>query len=180
MSDVEILHDPVQAAYASGAGTIYDRSRHEVLNDPPWLESVKREFERPQLFQYRHRDTGNFVLASWMFHPKDGKGPGLFIELEAYPDRETFPTRDYLRMRFRPADEQARDIQRRCAEKQQRAHELRKESRRDALKAAKRLKRMGLDYEAHQLQIGATPYIGEAEAADGGESREKLNDMARD
>ena len=175
----EVTFDPVFAMYVSGAGTTYAPERHEVLHDPPWLESVKREFGRPKLFQYRHRDTGNFVLAEWVARPNECRGPGLFIELEAYPDRDTYPTREYLHLRFRPADEQVKEVQKRVAARRREVMELKKESRRDAIKAARRLRNMGLDHEASLLAEGAMPYVGDAEANDDGASKHTLNHIAR-
>ena len=75
--NIEITFDPKAAAMAEGLRL--DPTSHEVLAECEWLKAAKRATERSTLLLYRHRFTGQFVLADMIFEPD------VIQELEAFP-----------------------------------------------------------------------------------------------
>lgn len=59
--------------------------RHQILPDPEWLLWLKRRIGRSDLFLYRHKETGRFVICAWLFGPKEVQVP-VAQELEGFED----------------------------------------------------------------------------------------------
>jgi hypothetical protein len=76
-----------------------DPSRHEVLPDGDYVKGARRHCNLEELFIYRHRETGQFVLAGWV-----EKG-SMCIELMAWGGErlmENAPTYHEVAWRVRP------------------------------------------------------------------------------
>lgn len=110
--DIEVIWDNTSAIYASLNGTIYDCEKHRIVDHSHWIDVLRHQLNNPDLFLYHHLVSAKFVLASWVFYPEEGKGPGLMIELETmtgHPDHDAqvpdLPHIDYLRRRCCPSEE---------------------------------------------------------------------------
>jgi hypothetical protein len=75
--DISIIYDPKAAAILEGLRL--DPARHEVLPEGEWLKAAKRATGRDTLLVYRHKTTGQFVLADLIFEPD------VIQELETWP-----------------------------------------------------------------------------------------------
>lgn len=101
--DIEIGYDVSTAGMAQG--TTFNPEDHQMIGDSLWLREVKKLTQMDDLFVYRHRVHGTYMLSGWLMKPNQ-LGPGVMCEVEsmsdhpdsAPPDR---PTIEYLRMRFR-------------------------------------------------------------------------------
>lgn len=88
-----------------------DPERHEVLPDGDYVRGARRHCGLEQLFVYRHRETGRFILAGWV-----EKG-SVCIELMGWEGErlmENAPSYQEVAWRTRPwrqtAEESAREI----------------------------------------------------------------------
>lgn len=101
--DIEIGYDIIAAGM--GQGATFTPSEHEMIEDSLWLREVKALTQMDDLFLYRHRMHGTYVLSGWLVEPSE-LGRGVMCEVETmsdHPDRcpSDRPTIEYLRMRFR-------------------------------------------------------------------------------
>jgi hypothetical protein len=137
--------------------------QHEVLGDYPWLTWARNETKNHRLFAYRHKHTGNTVLAAWIYSPEETDKP-ICVEVCAFAGdpTELWPegllSRHALLMRLRPVHD---SIQRRKKARQEELAEKRRqqiENGEGRQEAARYLKKQGLDEAAHKMAIGATPY----------------------
>ena len=55
---------------AAMEGLVIDPARHQVLPDGDYIKGARRHTGLDVLFIYRHRETGNFVLAGWTIKGK--------------------------------------------------------------------------------------------------------------
>lgn len=52
---------------------MYTPELHEVHEELPFLQALRDGAKDPKLFCYRHRKTGNWIVAHWMDAPFRGK-----------------------------------------------------------------------------------------------------------
>lgn len=135
---------------------------HEIMPDWSWLQWLRREMNDPKLFVYRHRITRRFMLCQWLYTPQETCHP-VAQELEGFADESAtgWPSDlmhpQVLKARLTPSNDAIanyrkklrQDEHRKKSEMEDRAH-----VRRDVVK---RLKSVGLDREAHKVEIGAVP-----------------------
>ena len=72
---IEIMFDPV---YHAAESHLCLNENHEILPDGEFIHWAKRFSGIDDIFQYRHKVTGNFVLAKWVYHPE--KNPKGFLK----------------------------------------------------------------------------------------------------
>lgn len=135
---------------------------HVILGSYPWLEWLKRRAKNPDLFVYRHAQSGRFMLCHWLFKPSETSQP-VAQELEGFFDtpQSTWPADlmapSVLLQRLRPAAEIAEDRMRHrkaAADAQRAARTERLEVR---TKAATRLHKAGLHTCGRQMSEGHYP-----------------------
>lgn len=87
-------------------GLKVDPDFHQLLPDSDYLLTLRRVCGLPQLFIYRHRRTGNFVLAAWTI-------PGrVCTELKAWSSplvNYGGPHPEWVQWNTRPTQERIRD-----------------------------------------------------------------------
>lgn len=150
---------------SDGARSIYLEldERHEVLPYVwPWVESLRRTCNLPNLFVYRHRITGRFVLCNWVFKPHETTRP-VAMELEGFTDvgygwwPDDLMACDVLKARLQPMgdlqEKYARRERDRMSAEQERLDSLRETKTR----VTRSLRKRGLDWEAQQVECGAVP-----------------------
>ena len=168
--EFEVTYDPIEDAVESG---LLINDDHELLPDGEWIRFARRVTKHPELFIYRHKLTGNFVLAGWIYNEKE-HGIAVATELhtmETPPDRGGWMETDSLIRRCRPFHEQVMAVKARI----KKASAIKKSLKHDDLLKKKDIsdhyRRMG-DIEMASM-IEAGPYCAEAQ---GGESFEHLKD----
>lgn len=150
-------------------GALKMDGRHQVF-ECDWVRAVRRWTENPELFVYRHQETGNFVLAEWR-----SRVSRVCQELEVLgpvpPDRGSWLPRIMIERRCRPATEIHQEMARRASERKARKRRLRESSREERSETARWLKKQGMDASAAAVAQGA--YTGQEE---GGERLEEMQE----
>jgi hypothetical protein len=139
----------------------WDNERHEMLSDSyPWLVTLREVLGAQDLFVYRHRFHGTFVLCQWIF-----KDVGTFNELEVFHDDPKA---------MWPVDLPPPEIMKAFHYGMEEAHKDRMKARRDFLAreeyldeqgeyekkdAVTYLKKKGLEEAARDIQCAATPWV---------------------
>ena len=169
--EFEIIYDPIVEACANGLQI--DASRHRILPDGDFILWMRRHYKRASLFEYEHLETGNLVLADWIYPPKFAQ------ELDSYPAHQR-PDREYLDFRMVSAEvtaERAKKRLRDTADFKRQVAEARHETRKSA---AAQYRKMGLDREAKQMASGGMAISSEFEDPEGhGKLREDMNRIAK-
>ena len=154
----EIVYDPIAEACFNGLQL--DGERHRILPDNDFILWMRRHYGRKYLFEYEHLETGNIVLAEWIY-------PRVYAqELESYAPGER-PDRGYLDARMVTADkmiERAKKNLRKAADLKREIYEARADTRK---RASSRFKKMGMDLQALQMEMGAMPVQAEMEDPEG-------------
>jgi len=156
---LEIGYDP--RAYAAESFLVLNED-HEILHSIEWLDWLRRRVEDPKLFIYRHRLTGRYELCQWLYTPSETTLP-IAQELEGFNSDPRFGwpsdlmAPEVLVARLAPMEEiverrRRADRDRTCKLAQDK-HE-RVDVRRRAIS---RLRKMGLEREARQIEEGAVP-----------------------
>jgi len=167
----EIVYDPIAEACANGLQM--DASRHRILPDGDFILWMRRHYKRPSLFEYEHLETGNLVLADWIYPPHFAQ------ELESY-SFEDRPSRSYLDVRLVSAEvmaQRAKEQLRKSAYLKRQIAEARHDTR---LNAAARYRKLGMELEATRMAMGATPVSSQMENPEvHGELTEAISRLAR-
>ena len=170
--NIEMIYDPIEVAI--GTGLMMDE-RHEVCPESEWLRAVKRTTGRKDLFVYRHKEIGSFVLAQWVYNEED-HGFRVCIELETMPkapDRGGWIDLQYIKRRCSP--ESAANNSRAMKNRMRNAAAAKEQARLDALEqrtdAVNYQKRKGNHDVAASIEAG--PYVGDSQS----EGIEELKDM---
>lgn len=168
MTDFEVTMDPIEEAQAMGI--LMDPERHRILPDGEWVRWIKRWSGRDDVFMYRHLEAESFVLAVWVIR---GKVATELMTFDAPPDHflVPLPSRQDLERRFRPADEEVRQMKRDMREMAQARKKSRQEAAEARKDAARHLRRKGMDDAAAGMDAWrpwtADDAGGEAWALDG-------------
>ena len=167
----EIVYDPIAEACFNGLQL--DGSRHRVLPDNDFILWMRRHYGRKYLFEYEHLETGNLVLAEWIYPPVYAQ------ELESYqPDNR--PDRVYLDARMVTVDkmvERAKKNLRKAADLKREICEARDDVRK---RASSRFRKLGMELQAVNMEMGMTPVQAEMEDPEGfGQVTEDFQRMAR-
>lgn len=161
--DFEVVRDPKENAAL--VETLYDPRRHHLLNDTMWITWCKTTARNPRIFGYKHLETGNTVLAVWVYDRTETTSP-VFMDLETFPGdpRELWPMgllpREFLALRLQPKAVEA-PAKRRLREheaKMRATMERRKDNQKSREKAAKILKNRNLDFAAHMMSTHQVPH----------------------
>lgn len=79
-------------------GSPFNPDRHEVV-ECIWVAGARHKTGQPDLFVYRHKIKGSFVLAKWLRKPMAEGGAGLMVELKVLggqPDCGNIPVVDNM------------------------------------------------------------------------------------
>lgn len=158
--DIEMIHDP--RAHAAEVHLVMDE-RHEVLPDGEWIRWARRIVGRDDLFVYRHRELGTYMLCNWLFREPDICNE--VHKLPGHPDRGGHFSEKLLKAICRPFDELAREIAQDIRERKQQELQLKAESRGEQREVAEHYRVRGKEDIAAGIMSGG--YVGERE---GGES----------
>jgi hypothetical protein len=158
--DIEMVFDPRQ--HAAEAHLTLDW-RHEVLPDGEWIRWARRLLERDDLFVYRHRENGTYMLCNWLFREPDIANE--VHQLPGHPDRGPHFSARFLKAVARPFDELAREIAAGIRERRANENALKAESRGEQIETANHYRVRGQEDIA--TGIMSSSYVGERE---GGES----------
>lgn len=90
MQYVYAFYTPTDDDYRHG-GTAFLRGMHQDLSEMPWARSLRdrmtddgvRGADRLGVVAFRTSGRGSLVY--WVYRPGEGRGPGLFLELEPLP-----------------------------------------------------------------------------------------------
>lgn len=171
--NIEMIHDP--RAHAMEVHLVMD-DRHEVQPDGEWIRWARRVVGRDDLFVYRHKELGTYMLANWLFREPDVCNE--IHKLPGHPDRGGHFDRKLLKAICRPFDELAREIAAGIRERRRKEAEIKAESRQEQREVANHYRVRGQESIAAGIMSGG--YVGERE---GGESlaalKEGLADAAR-
>ena len=117
----------------------------------------------------RHRWTGRFVVAAWLWNPDESVQP-IATELEGFTSdpRELWPEGllcpAVMSQRLRPVDEQYARMKRQRQERHEKQQREKAEDLKHRDSVVRYLKRQGLDEAARDLDTGAAPFCGPARA----------------
>jgi len=136
---------------------------HQIMPDPEWLCWLKRKLGRDDLFVYRHRGSGRFVLCHWLYPPGETVKP-VAQELEGWTDESGlghWPSDlmgpQVLLARLKPIKEVAA-LKLQEKREQEEAARCEKTERTDFTRDyARMLDRKGMRAEAHNVRKGAIP-----------------------
>tara|TARA_R110002051_G_scaffold306212_1_gene376642 strand:- start:811 stop:1380 length:570 start_codon:yes stop_codon:yes gene_type:complete len=173
MTNIEIVFDPKQEAAEK---YLHMEEQHEVLPDGEWILAVRRLVKRESLFVYRHAETGNFVLADWVYQDIDGLRVCIELEVMPYPPDlyvEGRPTMENLRFRCCFVDDMVKNLHDKMKRMRYEEKAARDEGIEEKGDAIQRLKNMGLFEAADRMERGIDKYTPEAM---GGESFQELKD----
>ena len=173
MHDFEVTFDELTEHIENGMVMGF---RHEILPDGEWIRAVRRATRRDDLYVYRHRVHGKFILCQ-MLHWE----PRVCVELESMalpPDRGGWLPLEYLRMRCGSQHQYLMRMRDRMRQAKKLRLEQRRESESQQRELARHLRRRGKDEIAAGVELA--PWVGDRE---GGESlamvREELSSMMR-
>ena len=143
---IEIVFDPV--CHAAEYGMVLGED-HEILPDGEWIRWARRFSGIEDLFVYRHKKTGNFVLSKWIYHP-ERDGVGIVMELEAFPAPLDWfpPTQEWFRNRIRPAQSISDSIKKGIRDKARREHHEKRDQIEEKHRVADWLKSQGHEESA--------------------------------
>jgi len=181
--EVEIVRDPHEEAIITFTKLSDD---HELVPSHwTWMASLRAWAPKLRLFVYRHRLTGRFVLASWVYAPSETDQP-VFMELETFdgPPDMVWPKGlldpEVLMCRLQPAPDSVDRMKKRMSDRAAAKRSVVEDEDRQRQDASKYLKRRGMDREAHMLSVGELPFVGKARGGAQLESlTEELKGMAR-
>jgi len=170
--NIEMIYDPIEVAV--GTGLLMDE-RHEICPESDYLRAVKRVTGRDDLFVYRHKEIGSFVLAQWVYTEEE-HGFRVCIELETMPkapDRGGWVDLEYIKMRC--SQESADNNMRAMKNRMKNAKAAKEQARLDALEqrtdSANYQRRKGNRDIAASIESG--PYVGDSQS----EGMDELKDM---
>jgi len=101
--DIEILYSPYEEAINTG---LQMGEQHKILPDGDWIQHIRRETGRKDLFIYYHEFTEKFVLAHWIYPPWEVDKP-VCLELNTMdlpPDRGGWIATEMVKLRCRAID----------------------------------------------------------------------------
>lgn len=161
--DFEVVRDPKETA--AMVETVYDPQRHHILNDTVWVTWCKTVARNQRIFAYKHLETGNTVLAVWVYDRCE-TDRAIFMDLETFPGEPTelWPTgllpRELLAFRLQPkaVENPAKRRQREHDDRMRAVMSRRTENQKSREKAAKILKNKNLDFAAHMMSTHQVPH----------------------
>jgi hypothetical protein len=171
----------VDMQLAEMLGLRIDPSRHEVQPVGYWLRGVKERFPKADLFVYRHRETGRFILCQWIMRHGDGGVARELIGMSGPPDHHPadLPTPMDLLKQLMPAEAARRLAAQEEREKMdvvKRGQEASEAQRKEAVRWAKK---RGLDTAVLGLEAAGAPYVGDMEGGEEGAAMaEEFEEMA--
>jgi len=147
-----------------------------ILEPSPWLLWVRRELNLPELFEYRHKFTGNFILAGWMASGRFAKEIWNYDHRRPWwPGGDERPTTklSFLSRLKRDSKERSEERITMMRESMSRERLQVQEDLAEKVENSKFLRRRGLATAATQVLEGRTPWAGRNA---GGEVLERIKD----
>ena len=164
-TEIEMVYDPREDL----AGMCIEVcGRHEILPDGEWIRYARRLTGIHDLFVYRHREEGTFVLSKWTWSPAETDRP-LALEIHVmarHPDQPGSgrPVGDRLLSLVRPADEVHAEMRRASKDAADARRAQRLERHETRMESARSLRRMGMEMEASALEADPHAWVSPREA----------------
>lgn len=171
--NVEILYSPYEEALNTG---LQLGSEHKIMPDGDWIQHIRRETERKDLFVYHHAYTGMFVLAHWIYPPDEVDQP-ICLELDTMekpPDRGGWIPTMEVKFRCRAIDPEQKMIENQLRANNEERRQEREENLGRRTESVESLKRQGKYAEARTLEHANVHYSDEDT-----EIKETLRDAAK-
>lgn len=131
----------------------------------PWLQAIRRMTGAHDLFVYKHRIHGSFVLCQWI-----DKSQWTFNELETFYGSPTamwpedLPPLEILRHTLKYAEQVYQDRIKIRNEIRSMNDTMEYETEVEKGETVKYLKKRRLDQAAHELEVGITPYVAPSQS----------------
>ena len=157
MTEIEIIYDPKFAV-----GGLEMGEDHEVCPDGEWIRYARRVTGIRDLFVYRHKREGTWVLCKWLYPPTSTDSP-CALELATMSLPPDMPgsgrlVGDSLKRRCRPAEEMVEDMRRDSRDAAQRKAYEREQKAYSRQNAVRYMRTHGMEESAHALESGAMPW----------------------
>ena len=148
---------------------------HRILPDGDWIQHIRRETDREDLFLYHHAYTAQFVLATWIYPPWEVTMP-ICLELDTMPkppDRGGWIPTEVVKLRCRAIDPEQNMMEKqlRANNAAERAEKMQGYERKNEM--VEYLKRKGKIEEASSLHASKVHY------SENSEMRDSLNELAK-
>jgi hypothetical protein len=157
MSEIEITYDPKMNIGGLGLG-----EEHEIWPDGDWIRYARKLTGIKDLFVYRHKLAGTWVLCKWLYPPTSTDSPvALELATMSLPPDTAGSGRlvgDALKRRCRPAEdmlEEMRRIARDSAQEKVHQRDQRAYSRNNAVRY---MRTHGMEESAKAIESGAVPW----------------------
>lgn len=182
--ELEVVRSPYEEALATFTALCED---HEIVPSHwYWMTIVRRWAPDARLFVYRHKLSGRFGLATWVFGPEETDRP-VFMDLETFaadPSVGMWPedllTPSVMRLRLRPAHDSVNRIARKVAAQKAAKRAALVEDELHKQEACRYLRTHGKEREAQLLNDGRLPWIGRGRNSEGvAEMADSIRTMAR-
>lgn len=157
VTEIEIVHDPKGAM-----GGLQLGEDHELWPDGDWIRYARRKTGIADLFVYRHRREGTWVLCKWLFKPGETTTPTC-LELSTMRYAPDWPgsgrlVGDALLRRTRPAEDMVADMKREMRDAAQQKEHEREQKAYSRQNAVKYMRTHGMEESAMALESGEVPW----------------------
>lgn len=164
--EFEVSRDPKETA--AGVYLTMDEST-EIQPDGDWIEHARRISGFKDLFVYRHRDTGRYMLCKWLWHPRETTSP-MAMELHGMDESPEIagphrPTGDVLRAMLSPDYGDSSVVRKNMNARAERKRRLKDERMQSRKEAARHLHNQGDWDGAKALASGAVPWAAPSECS---------------
>ena len=179
MTEIEIVHDPKQAMGGLELG-----ENHELWPDGEWIRYARRLTGIKDLFVYRHRREGTWVLCKWLWKPSESTTPTC-LELATMTLPPDMPgsgrlVGDALKNRVKPAQEMVDEMRRAARDAAQDREYEREQKGYSRQNAARYMRTHGMEESAQALENGDVPWGSTGEQSEAmQETVSELVSMAR-
>jgi hypothetical protein len=157
MTEIEIVHDPKMSMGGLALG-----EDHELWPDGDWIRYARKLTGIKDLFVYRHRREGTWVLCKWLWGPWESTNPTC-LELTSMPLPPDMPgsgrlSGQALLRRCKPAEEMVEEMRRNMREAAQlKSHEAEQKSY-SRQNAVRYMRTHGMEESAKALENGDVPW----------------------
>ena len=153
MTDIEIVYDPKVAMGGLELG-----EDHELWPDGDWIRYARRLTGIQDLFVYRHRREGTWVLAKWLYKPSECTTPTC-LELTSMTLPPDMPgsgrlSGQALLRRCKPAEEMVEEMRRDMREAAQKKAYDQEQKACSRQNAVRYMRTHGMEESANALESG--------------------------
>ena len=157
MTEIEIIYDPKLAV-----GGLEMGEDHELCADGEWIRYARRVTGIRDLFVYRHKREGTWVLCKWLYPPTSTDSPcALELATMALPPDMPGSGRlvgAALKRRCRPAEEMVEEMRRESRVAAQQKEYERDQKAYSRQNAVRYMRTHGMEEGAESLASGEMPW----------------------